>query len=134
MPVKIRRNLSPVKKIEVNGENESPLFTYLKSQKGFAGFAPDHPLTPVLESALGKMDPDYANNSDIKWNFTKFLIYRRPQAYFLCRSACQSLQGGIRVSTGESVIMKAKQQNLPRKLYHTRLGVVILCQIINMIH
>lgn len=63
-------------KIEVNGENESPLFAYLKSQKGFAGFAPDHPLTPMLESALERTDPDYKQNSDIKWNFTKFLISR----------------------------------------------------------
>lgn len=63
-------------KIEVNGENESPLFTYLKSQKSFAGFDPDHPLTPMLESLLERIDPDYANNSDIKWNFTKFLISR----------------------------------------------------------
>ena len=39
-------------KIEVNGENESPLYTYLKSQKG---------------GVLG---------SKIKWNFTKFLIDR----------------------------------------------------------
>ena len=37
------------KKIEVNGENESPLFTYLKSQAG---------------------------GGDIKWNFTKFLVDR----------------------------------------------------------
>ncbi|MDR2783286.1 MAG: glutathione peroxidase [Treponema sp.] len=40
-------------KIEVNGDNASPLYTYLKSQqKGV--------LTP-----------------DIKWNFTKFLVGRR---------------------------------------------------------
>lgn len=63
-------------KIEVNGENASPLFTYLKSKKGFVGFAPDHPLTPTLESVLVRIHPDYANNSDIKWNFTKFLIDR----------------------------------------------------------
>lgn len=63
-------------KIEVNGENALPLFTYLKSQKGFAGFDPNHPLTPMLESALERMDPGYAENSDIKWNFTKFLIDR----------------------------------------------------------
>lgn len=37
-------------KIDVNGENESPLYTYLKSQKG---------------GLLG---------SKIKWNFTKFLV------------------------------------------------------------
>lgn len=63
-------------KIEVNGANESPLYTYLKSQKGFAGFDAEHPLTPMLESALERTDPDYAKNSDIKWNFTKFLIDR----------------------------------------------------------
>ncbi len=40
-------------KIEVNGENEAPLYTYLKSQKG--GFF----------------------GSKIKWNFTKFLVDRK---------------------------------------------------------
>ena len=39
-------------KIEVNGENASPLFEFLKKQKG--GFLGD----------------------DIKWNFTKFLVAR----------------------------------------------------------
>lgn len=39
-------------KINVNGEDESPLYTYLKSQKG---------------GVMG---------SNIKWNFTKFLIDR----------------------------------------------------------
>ena len=61
-------------KIEVNGDNENPLYTYLKSQKGFAGFAPEHPLTPMLESMLERVDANYAKSSDIKWNFTKFLI------------------------------------------------------------
>ncbi len=40
------------KKIEVNGENEEPLYTYLKSQKKGIG------------------------GSKIKWNFTKFLVDR----------------------------------------------------------
>ncbi len=66
-------------KIEVNGKNESPLFAYLKSKKGFAGFQPEHPLTPMLLSALERTDPDYENNSDIKWNFTKFLIDQKGQ-------------------------------------------------------
>ena len=64
-------------KIEVNGSNESPLYAYLKSQKGFAGFDPEHPLTPMLESALERTDANYAKSSDIKWNFTKFLIDRQ---------------------------------------------------------
>ena len=63
-------------KIEVNGENASPLYHYLKSQKGFAGFNPEHPLTPMLESALGRTDPNFSKSNDIKWNFTKFLIDR----------------------------------------------------------
>ena len=61
-------------KIKVNGSDENPLYTYLKSQKGFAGFAPEHPLTPMLESMLERADANYAKSSDIKWNFTKFLI------------------------------------------------------------
>ena len=28
----------------------------------------------VLIPIVKKMDPDYANNSNIKWNFTKFLV------------------------------------------------------------
>jgi len=40
-------------KIEVNGENEIPLFTWLKAKKGGVG------------------------GSNIKWNFTKFLVNKR---------------------------------------------------------
>lgn len=63
-------------KIEVNGENAEPLFTYLKGEKGFQGFDPEHSLTPILVSMMERENPDYAKSSDIKWNFTKFLIDR----------------------------------------------------------
>lgn len=63
-------------KIDVNGADASPLFTYLKDQKTFAGFDPNNKLTPVLTEILTKEDPSFADNSDIKWNFTKFLIDR----------------------------------------------------------
>lgn len=62
------------KKIDVNGENEQPLYTYLKAQKGFAGFDPEHPLTKILHDMFSKADPDYAQKPDVKWNFTKFLV------------------------------------------------------------
>lgn len=62
------------RKIEVNGENELPLYTYLKSQQGFAGFDPQHPLTKILHNMFSKADADYTSKPDIKWNFTKFLI------------------------------------------------------------
>ncbi len=64
-------------KIEVNGENAIPLFKYLKSQKGFEGFDPAHVLATKLDEILTGIDPDYKNNSEIKWNFTKFLIDRQ---------------------------------------------------------
>jgi glutathione peroxidase len=64
-------------KIEVNGENAHPLYKFLTSQKGFAGFDEGHKLTPVLDKMLSEEDPDYKNKPDIKWNFTKFLIDRK---------------------------------------------------------
>lgn len=63
-------------KIDVNGENELPLYKYLKEQKGFKGFDEENPLTPMLKSMMERKCPDYMSNSDIKWNFTKFLINR----------------------------------------------------------
>lgn len=59
-------------KIEVNGENESPLYTYLKSQKGFEGFTGER--ADAMNTMLKKKDKDYASKPDIKWNFTKFLV------------------------------------------------------------
>ena len=64
------------KKIEVNGENESPLFTFLKSQRGFQGFDLEHKIGALLDKMLREADPDYDSKPDIKWNFTKFLIDR----------------------------------------------------------
>ena len=29
-----------------------------------------------MDKLLSQQDPDYANNPDIKWNFTKFLVDR----------------------------------------------------------
>lgn len=63
-------------KIEVNGPNESPLYTYLKEQKGFEGFDDLNEMTTMLEGLLSQIDPNFRNNSNIKWNFTKFLVDR----------------------------------------------------------
>jgi glutathione peroxidase len=64
-----------MKKSDVNGPNELPLYTYLKSQKGFEGFD-EHKLKSVLENMFNESDPDWAKKPDIKWNFTKFLVDR----------------------------------------------------------
>ena len=64
-----------MKKSDVNGENELPLYTYLKSQKEFEGFD-DHPLKAQLEQMFTNMDRRWRAKPDIKWNFTKFIIDR----------------------------------------------------------
>jgi glutathione peroxidase len=64
-----------MKKSDVNGANELPLYTYLKSQKGFKGFG-EHKLAALLTEMLEKADKDWALKPDIKWNFTKFLVSR----------------------------------------------------------
>lgn len=73
--LKYNTKFPQMKKSDVNGEDELPLFTYLKSQKDFAGFG-----TGVKALAMGamlkKIDKDYKNNPAIKWNFTKFVVDR----------------------------------------------------------
>lgn len=64
-------------KVEVNGDSAIPIFKYLKDQKTFRGLDSEHPLTPVLEGMLEKEHPDYTSTSDIKWNFTKFLVDKK---------------------------------------------------------
>ena len=64
-------------KVDVNGPDASPLFAFLKSQRGFAGFNLDHRLGRLLDDNFRKKDPAYDQNPDIKWNFTKFLVDRK---------------------------------------------------------
>ena len=65
-----------MKKSDVNGENALPLFQYLKSQKSFEGFG-HGPMALMMGTMLKKIDSDYKNNPDIKWNFTKFVVDRQ---------------------------------------------------------
>ena len=64
-----------MKKSDVNGENQLPLYAFLKSQKGFEGFG-EHPYKALLEKMFSEADPDWASKPDIKWNFTKFIVDR----------------------------------------------------------
>ena len=65
-----------MKKADVNGETAIPLFKFLKSQKGFEGFGRG-PKALAMSALLSKIDKDYKNNPEIKWNFTKFVIDRK---------------------------------------------------------
>ena len=58
-------------KIEVNGENAHPLYQYLREQ------APEENKIDEnsrLYNHLSTNEPDLLKGSEIKWNFTKFLI------------------------------------------------------------
>ena len=72
-------------KIDVNGENAHPLYTWLKAQKGFGGFDTADQRGKMMDDMLRKRDAgkaseellrdaDFDKKSDIKWNFTKFLV------------------------------------------------------------
>ena len=64
-----------MKKSDVNGENELPLYTYLKGQQDFKGFG-FGPKALAMSAMLKTIDKDYKNNPNIKWNFTKFAVDR----------------------------------------------------------
>ena len=73
--LKYNTQFPQMKKSDVNGENQLPLFAYLKSQKGFEGFG-HGPAALAMGVMLKKIDKNYKNNPDIKWNFTKFVVTR----------------------------------------------------------
>ncbi len=73
--LKYKTQFPQMKKSDVNGENAIELFKYLKSQKGFEGFGKG-PTALAMGVMLKKIDKDYKNNPEIKWNFTKFVIDR----------------------------------------------------------
>ena len=73
--LKYKTQFPQMKKSDVNGENQLPLFKYLKEQKGFEGFGKG-PTALLMSKRAQKQDKDYASKPDIKWNFTKFVVDR----------------------------------------------------------
>lgn len=63
------------KKSDVNGANELPLYTWLKSQKPCQG-GYEAKLAAVMEKLYNEANPEPRKKDDIQWNFTKFLINR----------------------------------------------------------
>ena len=74
--LKYHTQFPQMKKSDVNGDTAIPLFKYLKEQKTFEGFGKG-PAALAMNAMLKKIDKDYKNNSEIKWNFTKFVVDRK---------------------------------------------------------
>ena len=70
--LKYNTSFDQFKKIDVNGENESPLYTYLKSK--IAEDTIDGMKNKMAMKAVEKISKTCKNKNDIKWNFTKFLV------------------------------------------------------------
>lgn len=62
-------------KINVNGDDQDAIFAFLKEKAPFAGLG-DSDAAKMMPEYIAKVDPDWQNNDDIKWNFTKFLVDR----------------------------------------------------------
>ena len=62
-------------KIDVNGENESPLYTYLKEQAPFKGYPEGaEEFAAMLDEIHQKTGTGFDQGDAIRWNFGKFLV------------------------------------------------------------
>ena len=72
---KYQTQFDQLAKIDVNGDNEEPLFTLLKAAQ------PDEKVEGVKNKAamamVAKISSTCKKPGDIKWNFTKFLVDRQ---------------------------------------------------------
>ncbi len=72
--MKYQTQFDQLAKIEVNGEGEEPLYTFLKAAQ------PDEKVEGIKNKAamamIAKISTTCKKPNDIKWNFTKFLVDR----------------------------------------------------------
>ena len=62
-------------KVDVNGENESPLYTYLKEQAPFKGYPEGtEDFAAMLDEIHQKTGTGFDQGDAIRWNFCKFLV------------------------------------------------------------
>lgn len=61
------------KKTDVNGENQAPLFAFLKSKAPFKGY-PVKEIGDKLDAIHEEQKTGFNTGDNIRWNFTKFLV------------------------------------------------------------
>lgn len=124
-------------KIDVNGANESPLYTYLKSQKGFGGFDLNDQTGSMLDKMFSKNDPDYAKNSNIKWNFTKFLVSRDGKVLkrYEPSDKMANVEADVCMELNSNAVINAIMERrsirkyLDKPVEHEKLEIVVRCGI-----
>ena len=63
-------------KADVRDESALDLFKYMIQEHPFQGFPPSDK-TKMLTDYLNGIDPNYLNDDEVKWNFTKFVVDRK---------------------------------------------------------
>lgn len=124
-------------KIDVNGPNESPLYTYLKSQKGFGGFDLNDQTGSMLDKMFSKNDPDYAKNPSIKWNFTKFLVSRDGKVLkrYEPSDKMANVEADVCMELNTNAVINAIMERrsirkyLDKPVEHEKLEIVVRCGI-----
>ena len=128
-------NFPQFDKIEVNGANEHPLYTFLKAQKGFGGFDTNDQRGKFMDDMLRKRDADFDKKSDIKWNFTKFLVSRdgRVLKRYEPTDQMSSIEADIMLEVNPvlSNIMARRsiRKYLDKPVEHEKLEVIVKCGI-----
>ena len=72
---KYKTRFDQFRKIDVNGENEDPLFTWLKREAP-ADEAVKGLKAKAAMASIAKISTSCKAPADVKWNFTKFLVDR----------------------------------------------------------
>ena len=124
-------------KVDVNGDNASPLFTYLKSQKGFGGFDLNDRTGKFLDERFRKMDPDYDKSPSIKWNFTKFLVSKdgRVVKRYEPTAKMADIEADVRLELLSNEVINTIMQRrsirkyLDKPVEHEKLEVLVRCGI-----
>ena len=73
--LKYNTSFDQYSKIDVNGENEHPLYTYIKNE--VKDDIIDGLKNKMAMGAVEKISTSCTKEGDIKWNFTKFLVDRK---------------------------------------------------------
>ena len=128
-------NFPQFDKIEVNGTNEHPLYTFLKAQKGFGGFDTNDQRGKFMDDMLRNKDANYDKKSDIKWNFTKFLVSRdgRVLKRYEPTDKMSDIEAAIQMEVNPvlSSIMARRsiRKYLDKPVEHEKLEVIVKCGI-----
>ncbi len=128
-------NFPQFDKIEVNGANEHPLYTFLKAQKGFGGFDTNDQRGKFMDDMLRKRDADYDKKSDIKWNFTKFLVSRdgrvlkRYEPTDKLSDIEADMQMEVNPVLSNMMARRSIRKYLDKPVEHEKLEVIVKCGI-----